>query len=412
MSYQDMLDTFWFMHRTRLFDERWTVVQQWTSVNIGWVSGYLNTKFLVEVKKSGMVVFVLTQLDERYFLGFEGQYEFQLHFLLQEENGKIGEHICRVRPVHDWENRSVSCEVDLEPGRYEVVPKITATRDPGKKMVEDVVKDWAEKNPQKLRQVGMQYDLAHAKGGVPDEDELLVKKQEEEKAKKKAKKEKAKRKKRAEKEKARKEKTLRVVMVDEQAKGSDNTTAAAVAAASSEKADEKKADDEKKVEEKSAADKSTEETKVDEAKAAEAPKDDTPKKEEAKPDKPAKEVKTAETVDSDFSTEGKPTPGSSTTSADEKRPEEEKKDAAAEVAPVDEEIEEDDSDDSDEEEDEDASKLADELEDGPPPWNAVSVVGLRVYAMDPDVTITLVKPSSPEETSSLTTDSQPAGATS
>jgi hypothetical protein len=62
MSYQDMLETFLFLHRTRLFDEKWTVVQQWTSVNVGWVSGYLNSKFLVEIKKAGMVVIVLTQV--------------------------------------------------------------------------------------------------------------------------------------------------------------------------------------------------------------------------------------------------------------------------------------------------------------------------------------------------------------
>ena len=62
MSYQDMLETFLFLHRTRLFDEKWTVVQQWTSVNVAWVSGYLNTKFVVEVKKGGMIVIVLTQV--------------------------------------------------------------------------------------------------------------------------------------------------------------------------------------------------------------------------------------------------------------------------------------------------------------------------------------------------------------
>jgi hypothetical protein len=405
-----MLDTFLFLHRTRLFDEKWTIVQQWTSVNIGWVSGYLNTKFLVEVKKAGMVVFVLTQLDERYFLGFEGQYEFQLHFLLQGVDSEAGDHICRVRPVHDWENRSVSCEVHLEPGKYEVVPKITATRYPGKKMVEDVVKEWAEKNPQKLRQVGMQYDLAHAKGGVPDEDELLVKKREEEKAKKKAKKEKAKRKRKAEKEREKKlrQKPMRVVMVDEKEKSSDSSTTAAAAAvaaaatAEDEKETEKKVDDEKK----------TEEKKAEEAKKDEAKKDET-KAEDKPAEEPAKEEKKAETSASDSSTEGKPTPTSSTTSSEDEKPEEEKKtEEAAEPVPEEDVEDDDDSDDSDDEDKEDEPKSTEELlEEGPPPWNAVCVVGLRVYAMDPNVGITLVKPKSPEEGASLTVDSEPAGAT-
>jgi hypothetical protein len=68
MSYDDMLSTFLYLHRTRLFDDKWTIVQQWTSVNVGWVSGYLNTKFLVEVKKGGKLVFVLTQVRRRQIL--------------------------------------------------------------------------------------------------------------------------------------------------------------------------------------------------------------------------------------------------------------------------------------------------------------------------------------------------------
>ena len=104
------------------------------------MSGYLNKKFIIEIKKAGTVVIVLTQLDERYFLGLEGEYDFNLHFVLQEVGGD--EHICRVRPVYEWEKRSVSCEMQLEPGKYEVLPKITATRWSGGKMVEDVVKDW------------------------------------------------------------------------------------------------------------------------------------------------------------------------------------------------------------------------------------------------------------------------------
>jgi hypothetical protein len=66
-----------------------------------------------------------------------------------------------VRPVHKWENRSVSCEVDLEPGTYEVLPKITATRNTDSSTVEAVVKEYAEKNPQKLRQVGVSLHPFH-----------------------------------------------------------------------------------------------------------------------------------------------------------------------------------------------------------------------------------------------------------
>jgi hypothetical protein len=48
----------------------------------------------------------------------------------------------------------VSCEVELEPGRYEVIPKITATRQGNSKPFEQIVREYADQNPQKLRQIG------------------------------------------------------------------------------------------------------------------------------------------------------------------------------------------------------------------------------------------------------------------
>ncbi|KAF2201264.1 cysteine proteinase [Delitschia confertaspora ATCC 74209] len=61
MSYHDFLIKFELTDRTRLFDEGWTVVQQWISVCVSWVTGYLNTKFVVEVKEGGPTVVVLSQ---------------------------------------------------------------------------------------------------------------------------------------------------------------------------------------------------------------------------------------------------------------------------------------------------------------------------------------------------------------
>lgn len=61
-------------------------------------------------------------------------------------------------------NRSISAEVDLEPGLYEVVPKLVARRDADSPDVHEVVTKVAERNPQKLRQIGLAYDVANAKG--------------------------------------------------------------------------------------------------------------------------------------------------------------------------------------------------------------------------------------------------------
>lgn len=65
MSYEDLLKRFDLLDRTRLFDSAWTVVQNWTSVSVAWVTGYLNTKFSVSIKKKGPTVFQLCQVSSR-----------------------------------------------------------------------------------------------------------------------------------------------------------------------------------------------------------------------------------------------------------------------------------------------------------------------------------------------------------
>ena len=61
MSFDDLLNRFEMLDRTRIFDSTWTRVQSWTSVSVAWVTGYMNTKFLVEIKKKGPTVFQLCQ---------------------------------------------------------------------------------------------------------------------------------------------------------------------------------------------------------------------------------------------------------------------------------------------------------------------------------------------------------------
>lgn len=198
MSYDDLCKRFYKLDRTRLFDDEWTVVQTWTSMSIAWVTSYLNTKFVVEIKKAGPTVFVLCQLDGRYFRGLEGKYTFKLSFVLQDENAPTGDHIVRARGTW-FGDRSVSAEVELKPGRYEVVPEIIAERDDDAPDVLEVVTKVEGRNPQKLRQIGANYDTANAKGVVQVTPEEKKKKEERAKA--------AEEKKRKEREEADREKT-------------------------------------------------------------------------------------------------------------------------------------------------------------------------------------------------------------
>ncbi|KAH8591345.1 hypothetical protein B0O99DRAFT_632494 [Bisporella sp. PMI_857] len=400
MSYKDMLETFMFIHRTRLFDEKWTVVQQWTSADVSWITGYLQTKFQIEVKKAGLIVIVLTQLDDRFFKGFEGEYHFELHFLLQNVGAASGEHICRVRPIHKWENRSVSCEIDLEPGNYEVLPKITASRNTGASPVEQIVKEYADKNPQKLRQVGMQYDLAHSKGGVQDEDDLVEKKRAEEKKKREEKKA---------KRKAKKKKAItKAAQAMEKAADAMKEIVKTDQKKSEEKSTEVKSDDKKDptVSEESKA--KTKEGEIEASKPVDKPAEETQKPAvEAQPEsasatsaKPSDEAKKDES--SAPKAEGlKDAPAPAPEKEEPKRSE-----------PV-EEASKENEDQADEDEDESDSEeeKSDDEGDNAQKWNAVCVLGLRVYSRDPEVTITLVKATDAAEATTLTVDGKPAGAT-
>lgn len=94
--------------------------------------------------------------------------------MLQKEDAEQGQRFLRAHASQSGiPDRSVSAEVDLEAGTYEVLPKISATRDKTKPEVKDVVTTAAEENPQKLRQIGLNYDIAHAKGGFPGETETM-----------------------------------------------------------------------------------------------------------------------------------------------------------------------------------------------------------------------------------------------
>ncbi|KAK3314617.1 hypothetical protein B0H66DRAFT_481253 [Apodospora peruviana] len=400
MSFADVLEVFRSIYRTRLFDEKWTVVQQWASVNVGWIAGYLNTKFVIDVKQAGTVVIVMAQLDDRYFLGLTGQYDYALHFLLQEQGG--GEHICRARPTGGWGGgwgrRSVCCEVHLEPGRYEVLPKITSQRDKGGKMVEDVVKDLADKNPAKLRQVGMQYDLAHAKGGVPNEDEILTKKMEKKKLKE------EKRKKRA-KERARRERQVVVTTT--------TVTRGAVETKTEQQVGKK---EEKKDGESSSKDEAKEDEKFEDA-VEEAVKPEDGSKDDKK-DVQKKDGKSGDSngvAKKDEKQEDKKEVGKKTEDSEKK--DEEKKDGEKEKK--DEQPKPEGGDeiagavplfDADSESDSEDEETI-EYEEGHVPWNAVCVVGLRVYSKDKKVTVTLAEPKNAEEGASLVMDSQAVGST-
>ncbi|TID20536.1 cysteine proteinase [Venturia nashicola] len=162
ISYSDLLRNYQHFDRTRLFGQDWTVTQQWTSLNVPWTVDYLDTKFKFTLTKQSEVIIVLSQIDERYFRGLEGQYEFHLQFRLHKDDED--EYIVRSNQSY-YMKRSVTTELQLEPGDYTVLLKIVAKRYPEDPTVEEVVAKTCQFRREKLLRIGLSYDLAHAKGG-------------------------------------------------------------------------------------------------------------------------------------------------------------------------------------------------------------------------------------------------------
>lgn len=177
ISYEDLLREYSSFDRTRLFGSDWQITQQWTTVDVPWSADYNKTKFSVTLTKRSPVVIVLSQLDDRYYRGLEGQYTFQLHFRLDKD----GEQDYIVRSHGNYSmSRSVSTDLELEPGTYSVLMKITACRWQDQNTPEDIIRQNVKLRQNKLIQTGLAYDLAHAKGEVRETEAEKQKRQERE----------------------------------------------------------------------------------------------------------------------------------------------------------------------------------------------------------------------------------------
>lgn len=81
-------------------------------------------------------------------------------------------------------NRSVSTDLELDAGTYSVLMKITAKRWTDRSTPEQVIKKNCRDKQDKLIQIGLAYDLAHAKGQIKEtEGEKQLRKEREEKKK-------------------------------------------------------------------------------------------------------------------------------------------------------------------------------------------------------------------------------------
>ncbi|KAH7162133.1 hypothetical protein B0J13DRAFT_490704 [Dactylonectria estremocensis] len=186
ISYEDLIRKYSHFDRTRLFgDGDWRCCQRWIGVDVPWKAEY-HEKFQIKLTQDSPLVLVLSQLDKRYFKGLHGQYRFRLHFRLHYQDSPDAEDYIVRSHGNYLMHRSVSVELpDMPAGNYVVYLKVTGERDSSLKSVEDVVKHECSERVenQKLAQVGYAYDLAHSKAwDHMDKVVKLRQKQEQQKA--------------------------------------------------------------------------------------------------------------------------------------------------------------------------------------------------------------------------------------
>ncbi|KAF4629831.1 hypothetical protein G7Y89_g8314 [Cudoniella acicularis] len=181
ISYQDLLRKYQHFDRTRLFMDSpdWRITQKWVSVEVPWKAEF-EQKFRIVLKKESPVVLVLSQLDDRYFNGLQGQYNFRLQFRLHEVDSlEEDDYIVRSHGNYLMERSVVTELKSLPAGTYAVFVMVVADRDPSQPTVEDVVKAQCRRkvDNDKLAQVGMSYDIAHSKGAIHMESRAAHRKQ-------------------------------------------------------------------------------------------------------------------------------------------------------------------------------------------------------------------------------------------
>jgi hypothetical protein len=170
ISYQDLLRKYQHFDRTRLFMDcpDWRITQKWIGVEVPWKAEF-EQKFKIVLKKESPVVLVLSQLDDRYFEGLQGQYTFRLQFRLHEvDSPGDDDYIVRSHGNYLMERSVVTELKSLKAGIYTVFVMVVADRNTSRPSVEDVVKSQCRRRTdnEKLAQVGMSYDIAHSKGAV------------------------------------------------------------------------------------------------------------------------------------------------------------------------------------------------------------------------------------------------------
>ncbi|KDO29567.1 hypothetical protein SPRG_19933 [Saprolegnia parasitica CBS 223.65] len=165
MQYEDFIEEFTEIDRTRLYDATWFVNQEWMEYRSAWPAAWDQRVFQFSLSTDGPANIVLAKADERYFHGLEGPFEYGLRMEVHKVgNGDDGETRSFVgRFVRNYYGRSISLEFPhLAAGTYDVDLMIVRTST-GNDSVQDVVSDVGAARPDKLLQICQNFNDSRAK---------------------------------------------------------------------------------------------------------------------------------------------------------------------------------------------------------------------------------------------------------
>ncbi|OLL24391.1 Calpain-type cysteine protease ADL1, partial [Neolecta irregularis DAH-3] len=121
MEYSDFFLEFNVVDRTRLFDGTWTIESHWMEVRPNFPATFDEFSFELTVTIDTEAVFVLSQLDRRYFSGLQGQWDYKLEFRILKKGSDTYSSRASA-PGFDY--RSISTELPLEAGTYIIYVRI------------------------------------------------------------------------------------------------------------------------------------------------------------------------------------------------------------------------------------------------------------------------------------------------
>ncbi|EIN09345.1 cysteine proteinase [Punctularia strigosozonata HHB-11173 SS5] len=157
MEYPEFLTTFTRLDKTRLFDSSWVLSSQWLEVYApAWKFG--DVSFTVKVDGKTPSIFVLSQLETRYYQGLEGPYGWTFDFVVYPKSAM--KPIARSRHNMLWD-RSVVAEIDLEAGDYVVHVRLDRSRLRADNWFFENISKWDErKRVRKLTQQAISQSIA------------------------------------------------------------------------------------------------------------------------------------------------------------------------------------------------------------------------------------------------------------